>query len=63
MLIWVILGAIALNPTSCQRINPLANSSTPLKRTKTLVQSSLEDFSYEIGCDNSVKCKEFFGLK
>ncbi|MEH2435814.1 MAG: hypothetical protein V7K25_16450 [Nostoc sp.] len=37
-----IYCAIALNPTSHQRISSLANSST-------LVQPSLEDFSYETG--------------
>lgn len=44
-----IYCAIALNPRFRQRIYSLANSSSPLKHTKTLVQSSLEDFSYETG--------------
>ncbi|MEH2096508.1 MULTISPECIES: hypothetical protein [unclassified Nostoc] len=42
-------GAIALNPTSRQRIYSLANSLTPPQWTKTFVQSSLEDLSYEPG--------------
>jgi hypothetical protein len=33
--------------TSRQRINSQANSSSSLKWTKTLVQSSKEDFSYQ----------------
>ena len=37
---------LAINPLSCLAINRQANSPSPLKWTKTLSQSSLEDFSY-----------------